>query len=200
MARPRGTPVFTVEVKRTKKAASVLPSPDQGRDQHITNWTSDLDASSSASSSAVAASETRQPLERSNDEATKRIVRRILPSLVTAEKDNQNARAEFKPPVTPAAPRTRTSSKSSPAEPTTRSRHERAAPASANVDQAAVALPAPVTAAEIAAPANQPTEPARAQRDRRMVRLSALGRLRRRYPVSFRRGERWKQRLPRACR
>ena len=197
MARPRGTPVFTVEVKRTKRTAAA--SAEQGRsDERLaSNWTSAFDTRPAANMAPQAAAAFRA-VERSDEDTVERSARRILPSLVMPEAEPPHAPVAAEPPVTRVRRREATGIKKKPAARLAVPQAELRPPAPApGVD---AILPPPATAVGSVRPTEQAGKGERRQRQRRLMRLSALRRLRRGRPVTLPRGERWKRRLPLLCR
>jgi hypothetical protein len=188
MARPRGTPVFTVEVKRARRTTA---SSDQGDNSISSMWPREADARS-AVTAAPGTGETSQPARPDQSESDAG-ARRILPSLVTAEKESHGAPPEVTQPSSHPGPRARTRSNKPPMKPRPRSEPEIAAPA----PRADLVRPTP---AAIAGQASLAEEGERRQRRSRLARLSALRRLGRGAPAVLTRGERWKRRLPLLCR
>jgi hypothetical protein len=195
MARPRGTPVFTVEVKRTKRTAAA--SAEQGRsDERLAStWTSAFDTRPAANMAPQAVAAFRA-VERSDEDTVERSARRILPSLVMPEAEPPHAPVAAEPPVTRVRRREATGIQKKPRLAVPQAELRPPAPAP-GVD---AILPPPATAVGSVRPTEQAGKGERRQRQRRLMRLSALRRLRRGRPVTLPRGERWKRRLPLLCR
>ena len=186
MARPRWTPVFTVEVKRAKRTTA--PS-DQGDASSSNLWAREADArvAVTAAPNLGEASQLVRPSQPVSDSSA----RRILPSLVAAEKEIHEAQAEVES-VTPRL-RGRPRGSKSPVKPQPRSEPGFHSPAPPEV----VVRPTPRV---VTAPTSPNGEGEGRQQRGRLARLSALRRRRRGAPVTLARGERWKRRLPLMCR
>src|SRR3954471_17839614 len=99
MARPRGTPVFTVEVKRTKRTAAASAQHGRSDERLASTWTSAFDTYPAANGATQAAAAFRA-VDHSDQEAVDRSSRRILPSLVMPVADPPPAPVESEPRVT----------------------------------------------------------------------------------------------------
>jgi hypothetical protein len=196
MARPRGTPVFTVEVKRTKRIPAASAEGGRSEERLASTWTSAFDTRPAANIAPQAAAAFRS-VERSDEDTVERSTRRILPSLVMPEAESPQASVVAGPRVTRVKRREASGIKKKPAARQAAPRPELRPPAPA--PRADATLP-PTTAAGSARPIEQAGKGERRQRQRRLMRLSALRRLRRGRPVTLPRGERWKRRLPLLCR
>src|SRR3954463_1471328 len=171
MARPRGTPVFTVEVKRTKRNATA--STQHGRsDERLANtWASAFDTPP-AVNVAPQATTVFRAVEHPDQEAVERSARRILPSLVMPEAEPRPSQAEAEPRPTRMKRRETTGRKKRPAIEMAAAGPESRAPAPA--PRADAVPPAPIAAAASGRPSEQAGKGARRQRQRRLMRLSAL--------------------------
>lgn len=181
MARTRGTPVFTVEVKRARRIAA---ASDQSDASSSSLWPREADPR--AAVTAGPNLETSQ-LVRPDQPVSDPGARRILPSLVASE--SQGAPTE----VEQVTRRVRAKARSSkpPMKPQPRSEPGLRPPA----PPAAAVRPIPAVVAGLTSLDGEGEA-----RQQRLARLSALRRLRRGAPVILTRGERWKRRLPVLCR
>src|SRR3954466_10410521 len=130
MARPRGTPVFTVEVKRTKRNATA--STQHGRsDERLANTWASAFNTPPAVNVAPQATTVFRAVEHPDQEAVERSARRILPSLVMPEAEPRPSQAEAEPRPTRMKRRETTGRKKRPAIEMAAAGPERRAPAPA---------------------------------------------------------------------